>query len=207
MDHLQSPKGPSYPPLEVPYLGFSYSEDSCVHAPSGLCTECDRAGLQGWDGFPDRMGYNRTRIHNGDLSKDGDEMEQPGNTAGFLQAWLYFGVIAFFFDNLSVNASFLRKKEDDSTVIDTSSLPERLLVWRRGVNAMSAEGRRAALTRLDHVLGQLDLLCVTYLAADGIVEDFTCPVSPEVALSIQILGETLNHAKYMAGGSRSPYVF
>jgi hypothetical protein len=206
MDHLQSPVDPSYPPLEILDLGFSYTDDTCIHATSGLCTNCHDEGLGNWFGFPDRMGWDTASILQCRLRKADSEQNQLEEAPAFLQAWLYFGVLAFFFNDVNVILNFLRRKDNGIRILDTSSLPVHLLRWRHGIEAMSTEERTVALKRLDRAFGQLDNLCAMYLAGEAVIEGFRCPVSPELSLSIQILGESLYHAVYMVG-ARSPYMF
>lgn len=113
MDHLPLPHSPTYPPFEVPFLGFGYL--------GGPFLDYDvREGISHTDLF--------TRTS---LSKPGDHV------SAFLQSWLFFGLMMSVFDVEFPTDNFVHSPPDSNRpLLTTAYLPSLTLHWIQRVRAL-----------------------------------------------------------------------
>ncbi len=133
--------------------------------------ECDFAA------FPAQKGFDKSRF----LSLDFGE-HPPGETAAFLQTWLYFGLLSRVL-RMAVTAEDFIDRNLATPMIDTRiSLPIYLERWSKNVKAKHVQEMEADLEEArSHVLA--------LLRAEGL-----CPLPQEVVLSIMMLGSILSFA-------------
>jgi hypothetical protein len=59
-----------------------------------ICSPPDHYDHLGWSTHPSRAGWNKGEIENGDFDQSG--RKSTGETASFLQTWLFFGLALDF---------------------------------------------------------------------------------------------------------------
>jgi hypothetical protein len=172
MDHLPSVPEP-YQPIEVPYLGGKKYD-----------------GL-GFSGYPARQRWQVDVLLEGDL-----QGRTPTEAAQFLQTWLYFGMVrealAFNESDQISGDDFIRVNDSGQGIISTRKLPELLtaLVGKARVSKWRNE-HTAYFERFRKCMA---LSCAVWRTlvkedSDGTAQRL---LSPEILLSIQVLGATLD---------------
>jgi hypothetical protein len=190
MDHLPSLLDP-YEPIVIPYLG--------------------RKEYDGFKfaGFPTRQGWDIDLLSAGDL-----QGRTIVEAAQFLQTWLYFGML---YETLKVREDdhdpplliddFLRVDEKSKKVIITTAvLPTRL-------ESLFSELKQLPDTKeyYQRFRSCMDLACGVWRdimhSSTAEVESAMQLLSPEILLSIQILGAALDIGISEVFGSRSDYTW
>jgi hypothetical protein len=171
MDHLPSVLEP-YQPIEVPYLGGKRYD-----------------GLD-FLSYPTRQHWQVDALIKGDL-----QGRTPIEAAQFLQTWLYFGMIR---EALTFNEGdqilwddFVRVNKSGQNIISTSRLPDLLTALIAKLKAAKLQGgHRAYFERFRNCMERSCIVWKTFIQdTDGIASHL---LSPEIMLSIQILGEDLD---------------
>lgn len=76
---------------------------------------------KGFSSFPARSGFDRKRLLHGDFSQ-----HTAAQTASFLQAWLYFGLLSTVLGPSFSQADFIHDDEEYGRTIITRNLPVQL---------------------------------------------------------------------------------
>ena len=190
MDHLSLPVDElAHAPLEVPYV----------------CNEIFTYDFRGFHTYPSRVGVDVSRFY----SIPGREVNTDWNEwAPFLQAWLWFGLLAesFGLESDSVSrtdasdhqrfatfAPFLKTKSDGSQVVTTKDL------YSYAFEAMSKTKKLPIFGTVDSCVSMLNSSMAGIIStsswqkqlARSRKEERALPVVYRVLLSVQILAETL----------------
>ncbi len=171
MDHLPTVLEP-YQPIEVPYLGGKRYD-----------------GLD-FLGYPARQHWQVDALIEGDLQ--GRTLIEA---AQFLQTWLYFGMIR---EALTFNADdqipwddFVRVNQFGQSIISTTRLPDLLTTLITNIRA--AKLHKGHIAYFERFRNCMELSCSVWKTlmqdTDGTALNL---LSPEIMLSIQILGEDLD---------------
>ena len=174
MEHLHD--GSSEPSIQVPYL----------------CNQMYDGG--DFDSYPLRAGFDVPTIASSNF-----ESKTREACIGFLQSWLYFGLLSDFFGALAEFrlSDFINHADNGSRTVTTRKLPYIIRKWNALEQAKAAEDRVRAFQRTKYRLLSLHNLAVFFCegvpSGDGKIR--TIQLLPaEVSLSIQILADTLQHA-------------
>lgn len=176
MDHFPPVAAPFHP-LEVPYLGGVYD-------------------LNGFHNFDVRQRQDLGALQR--LGSTDTENEEQNSTAGFLQAWFFFGLLDDVLqlppENPLRPEDFIRTVDDGNRVrkvMTTQRLREYLSIWKTEIDAAKTDetGERLRLRneRAIQTLKQAFEIWEEF-------ENFTAIVGPVVELSIQLLATSLEHA-------------
>jgi len=186
MDHL--PDHGASEPIEVPFPGKMYDG-------------------QDFDGYPSREGWDSEKLQDGNL--DGRTAE---DAAAFLQAWLYFGLLSHIFRPLGSNFNpndFTKNRSSGEPLITTVSLSRYLKAWNWWELSQTHQFDRSEQQRVQKFQG-LKLFfggyrrltwryCQRHDSSQHQADPQKWPLSPEVALSILILADTLALACFEFG--------
>jgi hypothetical protein len=150
----------------------------------------------GFHTFPDRVGWRLG--HGGRWERFGEIQSCPrpgplGSAAAFLQAWLFFGLLA---EVLGPNAQLICKDlrvPDDhgSWWITTKDLPLYLHEWKARIEIGTESCGNLVQAQL--ALDQARSLVSKYCSVNG-DDSQVWELDPMIALSFLVLGETLSHA-------------
>ncbi|KAF2649918.1 hypothetical protein K491DRAFT_668128 [Lophiostoma macrostomum CBS 122681] len=180
MEHIESPHAPAYPQPKVPVLSTELYD-----------------GL-GLASFPDRRGFNERRLISGDFT------EHPASeTAAFLQAWLYFGTLRETLDDFGVPQRFITiDPESEHGVVDTSLLEDSVALRLQALRTQFYSGDPLAWPtyyRIEDCIRKLLIFC-SFATVPGDKRAFPAewPLSPEVDLSLRLLGRCLASSLYPA---------
>ena len=152
---------------------------------------------KGFPTFPDRAGRCQ---HGGrwELSDETHSCPQPGPlacAAAFLQAWLFFGLLA---EVLGPGAQlrleeFYVQDDHGSWWITTKNLPGYLDAWKARILTTKTESL-GKFVQAQLALDQARFLVSKYCSVNGDDKQIW-ELDPRIALSFLVLGETLSHAK------------
>jgi hypothetical protein len=172
MDHLPSPDHPCYA-VPVPYL--------CKEIYDGL----------GFEKYPRRAGWDVLKLLDADLGTHSvDEL------GGFIQTWLYFGILADVFAIIGLDfdqTSFVAQLPSGESVVSSIPLLDHISKWQKKAESLPADERKAQGKRVREVLERASLYTNSILTKNsppslsGIADDI-------ITLSILILGSTLFRA-------------
>jgi hypothetical protein len=184
MDHLPTPAEPAFPAPKIPWLGLMYDG-------------------RGFHRYPERMGWERVN-HNGMFYLlRGDELE--GNKEfemAFHQAWLWKTLLVEVLRTYDVVTNFsdfttprLNTKEPlpEGTVIylTTEHLPAYLEEMAARDRLFPLRERKDRLAAVLTILGMAFDFAECAASADGL---HSSALSDEIALSVLVLGQTLQNA-------------
>ena len=171
MDHLPTPAHPLFPPLEVPYI--------CKQEYDNL----------GFSDYPKRRGWDKSRLQGGPLE------HSLGETAAFLQEWLYFGLLSEILGHCFDPDNFIGEVDDGRCLVTTVCLLDSISRWKDHINSLSPEARSRRYEEVVRCLSDAYLVG-RRLGLYGFAENQSqiIPVAPEVALSMIILAESLHCA-------------
>ena len=125
--------------------------------------------------LPLTLGFDKQKIVLGDYSN-----HSAADIASFLQSWLFFGLLEEFLGFKVDRDPFIVQTADGGLFVSTrEALPACLTQW--------AKKRPVARTHFDRI----EACLVEAKAFVPVLMDPNCPLPPEVALSIQLLGATL----------------
>jgi hypothetical protein len=171
MEHLP-PVADPYCPIFAPYVGH-----------------CDYDGL-GFAGYPSRMRCDVDRLLKGDFQRS-----SPANVAGFLQTWLYFGLMHEVLNVEIRTANFIRIDGSGEKWLTTEKLPGYLQVFRQQIEQDKCAPNSAEISqrRNDQIHECFLLSRATWqsFATWGDRHSVPNPISPEVSFAIQVLAITL----------------
>ena len=193
MDHL--------PKVEQPFPQETYNLVPCLCC--DLEYDANPLGYEGFSHFPSRWGYTLGSLEHGDLG--GRHID---DAAGFLQAWLFFGLLTEVLGGIGVpfrQSDFLREGNGGAPIITTEPLPLYLWYW---LAAHTHSGRDVVRAHERHVqsclrLSNTILQAITKLHIKSNRNVFTCKrYTQAVILSLIICGETLNKARDWIGNTR-----
>ncbi|KAI9812575.1 MAG: hypothetical protein M1827_004564 [Pycnora praestabilis] len=147
---------------------------------------------QGFYEYPDRQGWVAFEfLEEGNFTQSGTR--SPEEAACFLQAWLFFGCLAEYLGDTFNYSDFVEPGADGRALVNTKTL-HQLLRDRRETFLRDPQTLRTCLGCLQGQFGVFFTLSRYAALFDPDHKFFDkCPVSPEVALSIIILGETLEY--------------
>ncbi|KAB8416370.1 hypothetical protein FH972_024889 [Carpinus fangiana] len=211
MDHLyqQSTAAASSPaPIVARYFPFPSTpvRNTCIHStpPSTLCDDCRTdPSCHGWLGFPARTGFDLDDFNDGDYSQLGHTVD-ASFLEGFMQAWLWFGVLHAFFDGVVTidDADFVRTCHNGEMVLDSTPLNALLLSWYRTCQTWDTERLAGHVAQLDALFLDLRFAMVDALQMG---ESELLPVSLETRCAVIILTETLEGARGALRGDGHVY--
>lgn len=164
---------------------------SCVQVPY-LCKAMYDGG--DFEDYPSRKGFQIPHIATGNFKHKSRE-----ECIGFLQAWMYFGLLWDFFRDLEgfQLSEFIHQNDDGTATVTTRALPHVIRAWNTREQAKTLEERQKTFQQTRSRLLNLHVLAVYFCegvpAGDGKVRTIEL-LPPEVSLSIQILADTLQHA-------------
>ena len=114
--------------------------------------------------------------------------------ASFVQAWLYFGLIAEFLGPPFNRSDWIQKTCDGISIVSTAKLPGRLDAWRKEVLEMQDAQKSCRKTDLDYLLDRAhNFHAVISCGKD--VRAYSDLLPEDLSLSIQILHATLVFAR------------
>jgi hypothetical protein len=158
-----------------------------VHPRIPLLQGCDYDG-KGFSGFPNRMGFDKTRLLSGDFTEQSDEA-----TAALLQAWLYFGLLIEVMGDGLRREDFVYQDDTGRHFITTETLPQYIEERSKQLRkSKSASAELAIRSCLDEANMFASLL------SGGLSGPTTCPLSPEISLSIMALVSSIEAALWHA---------
>lgn len=108
----------------------------------------------------------------------------------FIQTWLFFGMLDQVFGRRIALADFV----DSDGYITTIKLEQFTMDWYDRLRNMSARDRFNDYIRSQACLGEARSQCIFLL--DERTSSTGCPLTPEIRLSIKILGESLSNTAY-----------
>ncbi|KAK0653037.1 hypothetical protein B0T16DRAFT_407314 [Cercophora newfieldiana] len=167
MDHIQLPSG-GLKAIDVPYVAYPAFDS------------------QDFETFPTRVGFPPIDDRAGWLELDSD------NTAAIVQSWLYFGLIAAFFNQKIDIGDFIIDSDAPRRLVTSAALLPLLDDW-------SASARLSEPSEQDRLEALLKL-ATTALEGFSLLPQSGLPPLPEILLSVHLLITTLGAAT--SGGSR-----
>jgi hypothetical protein len=171
MEHLPPVDNP-YEPVFVPFIADQYD------------------GLD-FIGYPVRRGLDLDRLTKGDFQNLSSDQ-----VASFLQTWLYFGLLHGILGINFPAENFIRVDESGKKWLTTEKLPKVL----RGIRYLMNKEKEMPYYTDEYVKTHNDMLNKCFRHCHDVWEEFSRlnerfgipnPMSPEVALGIQILAITL----------------
>lgn len=168
MDHLPVVKEPVHEVPLVPYLGTTYDGGT-------------------FQDFPCRQGWSLDLISKGNYTGHHEH-----EVKGFLQAWLFFGLLV---DTMNIPVDTKRFVSDCGRHITTITLPRLLRRWKLANRNALGGVENADYQRVRQTLHCASLV-IARLCSAGSPYLASCLLPEEVRLSILILGETIHWASY-----------
>lgn len=120
----------------------------------------------------------------------GDYPNSNDDTAAFIQEWLWFGLLSEFLEQSDLDVNKFTCTHNGRSVVTTKYLPYILTVWCRKTDKMDVEQRKNRFERVNKLLQEAKMIVSTGISYSWSGKER--PVSPEIALSIQMLGFTLS---------------
>ena len=161
----------------------------------------------GWTGFPERRGFDEERIRRGDF---GDKTSREA--IGFLQGWLFIGVIKEVFEPCGINVDvkeFVREDENGGRLVSTFRLPKYIWYWLAS-ETVAWLSDSSQIPRIKSFLQRVNSIINDLVRLDRVASlfpDFTLPLQPsgptnelwdrpwcKILLSIVILAEHIDSA-------------
>ncbi|EXJ77752.1 hypothetical protein A1O3_09981 [Capronia epimyces CBS 606.96] len=124
--------------------------------------------------YPAQLGFDKQAILFGDYSQ-----HSVSDIASFLQTWLFFGLLEEFIGSSIEREAFLTSSTRGSFISTRKALPHYLNTWGK-----SKPSARRHLDRVEACVAEVRAFVPALLDGD-------CPLPPPAALSILILGATL----------------
>jgi hypothetical protein len=158
--------------------------------------------------YPERRGWDKDKLYRGDF--EGKSLE---DLQGFLQEWLYFGPLFHVLDipGMSFNPrDFVYRDEEGEEWITTEKLPDYMKRWYFRPSSgwqggRSLEQREETFKHVYAGLIEIHRYVLRYCGRDSNAGKYHptttfWPLSPELSLSIIVLGDSLTKAGYEATG-------
>lgn len=180
MDHFPSISDPAEGHYQIPYLGDINALDG-----GDFATFPERRGL--------RLEGRGSKL--ADLCRSDGSKPSPSEKIGFLQTWLFFGLLrgVFMIINIPLNLHEFIKWGNPSSFITTSALPKYIKSWQEKEQSQSIP------TQSQHLLETLTLLHKAGGVADSMLSWPCLNMDTDseqllIAESIAILGDGLMNA-------------
>ena len=147
-----------------------------------------------FDSYYVRMNWDLMALSRGDFKNRSEE-----EAIGFLQNWMYFGLLWDFFGSMETFdlAEFFAETGTGPKVVTTARLPYYIRLWYQAAQEKSTEQRnehfQKTKTRLLSLHHLAAYFCEGVPFGDGRKRS-TWHLPLEISLSIQILADTLQHA-------------
>jgi Heterokaryon incompatibility protein (HET) len=188
MEHVATPVNPISPPPDIPYLCGTYDDEGFHHLPGRTYDG------KGFHQFPERMGW--TAVSHGEhhyLLRGDDEEGNDEYEAAFIQAWLFIGLLAEILSTYGVplRLSHVLDFRQNRLFVSTALLPQYLDMMAAMDQSRSIEERKSRMTEAMLIFNKAANFAKC-LASAGDMHAVCLP--PEVALSILVLGATLQGA-------------
>lgn len=176
----------------------NFSGSERIHVPY-LCTEM--YDCEDFFGYPERRGWNFDEIRKGVASEKSAE-----ETASFLQAWTYFGLLHRFFASWDTSFDpydFVEEDQNGTRMVTTKCLEGYVFRWHTWQSSATEQQKTE---RIQHIKPCLNLLVnLTPLYHNNSPETRPAaarrwPLPPEVLLSTVILADTLQWAGFQITG-------
>jgi hypothetical protein len=190
IDHLQTYRAVS--PLAIPFLG----------------SRGEVYDLNGFAGYPERQGWNKSDIYETGAFRGRSRQEAEA----FFQRWLFFGVLSevLWVGRIKVICShFICVDENGQEFISTEHLRAYLTEWtrlearRQEAELESSEDRAARWESITVILGEshrwIQRFCAEHSETEGLRTNFVpefWPTSPEISLSLLSMWASLNFAAH-----------
>lgn len=148
-------------------------------------------------GYPRRTGWNLPKLIEGDL--DGRTVDEA---RGFLQSWMYFGLLSLVFGPAVSHfdaEDFVRHDEHGHPLITSSRLSNYVSHWATWELQRSPEQRQERFDIIKACLKAIHRLAIYYRCEDSslmISKPTRWLLSPEIHLSIILLADSLQHAGF-----------
>lgn len=189
MDHIEEVTDPAYPPLRIP------------------CLSLDEYDQLDWASYPERAGWSKDRILSGDLSQ-----HPRGETAAFLQNWLYFGVLWVVLGENGTKANYVKTDPTGDHGIITTELLDQHIDERMLELKELAQGDQSStqvkLQDIETCLMTVSKLCIFSTCSDDPRTGYNVwPLSVEIDLSVRHLGEYLCAALHIEWNFSYPCPF
>lgn len=157
----------------------------------------DQYDFQGFHSFPARLGWQLNPdgqwCHNENASSS--QVTQVGKLSGFLQAWLFFGLLAevLGFNDSSELKEFSGRGDLNKPFITTGPLKSHVEKWVQDITR-SGSAHKTKLIKAQLALDKAYELVSKNCSVKTYHERPSWGVNHMVALSLLVLGETLDHA-------------
>ncbi|KAI7971182.1 hypothetical protein EIK77_006998 [Talaromyces pinophilus] len=176
MDHIEEVSNPAYAPLGIP------------------CLSPDEYDQQDWLSYPERSGYDKGRLLNGDFSQ-----HSPEKTAVFLQNWLYFGTLWVVLGQNGTKANYITIGPHGNRIITTKLLNEHIDRRMLELKDMAQTGSfpvQSILQDIDMCVMTISRFCTSNTCWDDPRKEFNniWPLTAEIDFSVRDLGEYLSIA-------------
>lgn len=173
MDHIEQVQDPTDGPLQIP------------------CLSPQPYDQLDYMSYPERAGWDKSRLWRGDFSQ-----HPPRETAAFLQNWLYFGVLWEALGENGHKDNYVKPQHGTDHGIVTAKLLDAHLYQRaaylKNLFQKDVSSGRATVNRIERCLTVLSWFCRRATCHGDPRPGFTVwPLSPEVDLSVRVLGQRL----------------
>lgn len=146
--------------------------------------------------YAERQGWILKNLHDGNL-----EDRSVESAAALLQEWMYFGVLheVFAYVDVSYHPDDFVTRTETKHLITTKKLPELIMRWRDVESSHSDERKKQRFAAINSCLNNLTRLTFRFCGV-GCLEHSTnpqqYPMSPEIALSVKVLADSLTTAGF-----------
>lgn len=176
MDHIEEVNNAAYAPLRIP------------------CLSPDEYDQLDWPSYPERSGYDKERLLNGDFSQ-----HSPEETAGFLQNWLYFGTLWVVLGRNGSKANYITADRHGNGIITTKLLNEhidRRMLDLKDMAQNDLLSTQSILQNIEMCVMTISKLCTSNTCRDDPRKGFNSiwPLTAEIDFSVRDLGEYLSIA-------------
>ena len=142
-----------------------------------------------------RVGWDFTKLWNCDL-----QGKTVAEAARFLQTWLYFGLLHVVFGPaVGIKNSDFIEEVDGVRLVTTRNLPIYVLKWRSYEQSRTTEEKQARFRQLKEFLERYIGLTIRWCRPSieqQLQNPTRWPLSPEICLSIIVLGDTIVKAGF-----------
>jgi hypothetical protein len=142
-----------------------------------------------------RVGWDFIKLWNCDL-----EGKTVAQAARFLQTWLYFGLLHVVFGRaVGIKNSDFIEEVDGVRLITTKNLPIYVLTWKTYEQSRTTEEKQARFRQVKEFLQRYIGLTVRWCRPSieqQLRNQTRWPLSPEICLSVIILGDTIVKAGF-----------
>jgi hypothetical protein len=169
MDHIPSVQNSTVSPVLIPYIGDVEYDGGDFH------------------GYPARMGWDDSEF----TVRKFYAKHTAGSFGGFLQTWLYFGMLHEYLQSKEALSEYVRSDDVHGLVLTTRSLRSHVTDWKDRFFSLDVDGKKRSLSRLNACFSSVHYWIVAVFPE----EEFAHILTPEIRLGIQILAESLHATK------------